>query len=150
MFGAYRNDDWMHDWFRNELRSFLDTGVDRSRTAGTRAASGVFPAVNIYDDGEAFLLRAELPGVEADSLDISTKGDQLVIRGERTVATPAPEANLHRQEREGGTFRRVVTFPQPIHGEKVRADLDFGVLKVYAPRAPESQPRRIEVNEITE
>ena len=146
MFGQHRN-DWMSDWFRNEMRNFLKgtPGAWRSQT-GTRAASGVFPAVNIYDDGESFLVRAELPGVESDTLDISAKGEQLIIRGERTVSTPDAEANLHRREREGGTFRRAVSLPQQIDPSKVRAGLEHGILEIYAPRSVEAKPRKVQIN----
>jgi HSP20 family protein len=135
----------MQSWLRDELRSFFDDPRGRSQTAGTRAASGVFPPVNIYDDGESFLVRTELPGVAPEGLDISAKGDQLVIRGERTVDAPGEQANLHRREREGGTFRRAVTLPQEIDPDNVHARLQHGVLDVYAPRSPKARPRRIEV-----
>lgn len=143
MLKQYRN-DLLSDWFRSELNSLLN---DRfSRVSGTRAASGVFPAVNIYDDGESYLVRAELPGVSSENLDISAKGDQLVIRGERTLADVDEHANFHRREREGGSFRRAVSLPEPIDSSKVRASLEFGILEVYAPRTPESKPRKIDIS----
>jgi HSP20 family protein len=144
MFGPNRN-DWMNQWFRNELRNFLGAATDRPQISGARSVSGVFPAVNIYDDGESFLVRAELPGLKRDDLDISAKGDQLVIRGERTVQTPEPEANLHRSEREGGQFRRAVTLPRKVDPDKVSARLERGVLEIYAPRAADQRPRKVEI-----
>ena len=136
--------DWVSNWFRNELQNLLSQRP--GRRSATRQTMGVFPAVNIYDDGESFLVRAELPGVESDNLDLSAKGDQIVIRGERTVPAAADEANYHRREREGGSFRRAVDLPEPIDSSKVRASLESGILEIYAPRAPESRPRKIDVS----
>ncbi|MFW5968727.1 MAG: Hsp20/alpha crystallin family protein [Persicimonas sp.] len=144
MFGPNRS-DWMSQMFRNELRNFLGDTARETRWRRARQARGVFPAVNLYDDGESFLMRAELPGVDLDDLDISAKADQVVIRGERTIETPEAEANLHRREREGGTFRRALSLPQRIDPEKVSARFKHGVLEVLAPRAADQRPRKVEI-----
>lgn len=139
------------DWFRNELRNFFrdisrPTSGRRRRVRGPRArTAGAFPAVNIYDDGEGFRIRAELPGLESDNLEINAKDDQLEIRGERTIEPPEEGANWHRREREGGSFRRVVNLPQPVNPDKVTARLELGVLDIFAARAEEHQPRQIEI-----
>ena len=140
------------DWFRSELsnffREFADTsGTQRPTARGRRSRSaGAFPPVNIYDDGESFRLRAELPGVNDDDLEISAKDDQIVIRGERSIEPPEENANWHRRERQGGNFRRTVTLPEPIDPDNVQATLKLGVLNIFAPRSPQSKPRQIEVN----
>ncbi len=144
---------WFDDprqFIRNELRNFFrDTGSLWGGTTGgwssARQRTGVFPPVNIYDNGEGFRIRAEMPGVDTDSLDISCKADQLVIRGERTLEEAGEDANYHRREREGGTFRRAVNLPEPIDADKVHAKYDRGILDVFAPRAEEARPRKIEV-----
>jgi len=139
------------DWFRNELRNFFrdvsgPASGRRRRIRGPRArTAGTFPAVNIYHDGEGFRIRAELPGIDSDDLEINAKAEQLEIRGERTIDPPDERANWHRREREGGTFRRVVKLPQPVDPERVTARLDLGVLDIFAPRAEEHQPRQIEI-----
>lgn len=143
------------DWFRNELRNFLrDAAAGRTGGRTTRNSApwgattrrtGAFPAVNIYDDGEAFRLRAELPGVDKDDLEIEAEGDELTIRGERSLSPPEEGANWHRREREGGQFRRTVTLPQRIDPDDVTANLELGVLDIYAPRAREAKPQKIEI-----
>jgi HSP20 family protein len=110
-----------------------------------QAAPGVFPAVNIYDDGETFLVRAEVPGVDRESLEITTRGEQVTIRGERVVQTAEGPASYHRREREGGRFRRVVTLPQRVDGDKVSATYREGVLEVTLPRVSEEKPRKIQI-----
>ena len=110
-----------------------------------QAAPGVFPAVNIYDDGEAFLVRAEIPGADRDSLEITTRGNELTIRGERIVKTAEQAASYHRRERDGGRFRRVITLPQRVDGERVSATYRQGILDVTLPRVTEEKPRKIQV-----
>jgi HSP20 family protein len=114
--------------------------------AGKARLSGVFPAINIYDDGESFLVRAEMPGVNKDSLEITAKGDQLTIRGERKIEGAHAQANYHRREREGGQFRKVVTLPQPVDGERISATYKEGVLEVVLARTAETQPRKIAIH----
>lgn len=132
--------------FQNELRNFFGGGDPWMKSAfAERQSSGVFPLVNIYDDGESFMIRAEMPGVDKDSLDISCKNDQVIIRGERVLDAVEGEANFHRREREAGTFRRALTLPEAVNNTKVSANYDDGILQVYAPRAEEAKARKIEV-----
>lgn len=112
----------------------------------TSPRAGVFPAVNIYDDGESFLVRAELPGIDKDSLEITAKKDQLTIRGSRRVKPADDNASYHRREREDGQFRRTLALPQAIDGDKVTASYRDGVLEVVLPRAAELKQRRIPVS----
>lgn len=140
------------DWFRNELRNFLRDAASRRtrpnrgwRGARVSRSANAFPAVNIYDDGEGFRLRAELPGVDEDDLEITAEDDQITIRGERTIEPPSDDANWHRRERQSGEFRRNVTLPQQIDPDGVRANLKLGVLDIFAPRAEQTQPRKIEI-----
>lgn len=145
------------EWFRNEMRNFLRGGGNWSGnnwrsggtpagwTSGRRRTTGVFPPVNIYDDGEGFRVRAELPGVDKDNLEINAKGAELTIRGQRSDEDFGDEVNWHRRERQTGTFARTVTLPEDINTSKVRATLEQGVLDVYAPRAEAKQPKKITI-----
>ncbi|MFB6264121.1 MAG: Hsp20/alpha crystallin family protein [Bradymonadaceae bacterium] len=142
-FGRTTPRDWFRDELRNVLRDATRTGGRQGRRARPRSA-GVFPPVNIYDDGEGFRVRAELPGVDKEDLELNLKGDQLLIRGERTIE-PAEEADYHRRERESTSFSRAVELPEPVDGDGIRATLELGVLDVYAPRAAEAKPRTIEI-----
>ena len=142
---------WFDDpreFVRNELRSFF--GPTATRRGGwnwnqPRQVAGVFPAINLYDNGEGYRIRAEMPGVDKDSLDISCKQDQIVVRGERVVNSAGDDANFHRREREGGQFRRAITLPQPVDAEKVVAEYKHGILDIFAPRADWARPRKVEV-----
>lgn len=132
----------LYDDVLRSVAPFLTT----PSTATAPERTGVFPAVNIYDDGESFLVRAEIPGVDKQSLDISVKGNQLVLRGERRLEPATEAANYHRREREGGKFRRVVTMPEQVDAEKISANYKGGVLEVVLPRSPQARERRIEIH----
>ena len=136
-------------FIQNELRNLFGEHPTWSTRGGqwpsTRQISGVFPPVNIYDDGEGFRVHAEMPGVDKETLDISCKRNQIVIRGERTLEDVDEEANFHRREREGGQFRRAVRLPQPIDPDGVHAEYQRGILDLHAPRAEEAKPRKIDV-----
>ncbi len=138
MYQLQRSDDPLA-WFRNDLRTMFGP-------SSLRQAGGVFPLVNIYDDGESFMIRAEMPGIDKDSLDVSAKGEQIIIRGERIHEAVEESANYHRREREAGQFRRAITLAQPIDGKKVIAEYKDGVLEIYAPRAEEARPRKIKIS----
>lgn len=135
---------WFEDRGRiDELfRSFFATP---GGTPGVRS-SGVYPPVNLYDDGASFLLRAELPGVERDALEITVKGNQVTLRGERKSHAPGREAAYHRREAQAGQFRRVVTLPEPVAPDAVRATFENGVLELVLPRVPEALPRKINLS----
>ena len=130
------------DLDRLRLRDELLRGFPGS-SAG---AAGVFPAVNIYDNGECYMVRAEVPGVERDALEITARGAQLTIGGQRVVESPAGQVSFHRREREGGQFRRTVTLPDRVDSSKVTASYRHGVLEVTLPRAAETQPRKVKVS----
>ncbi len=108
-------------------------------------ASRVYPALNLTDDGNNFYVRAELPGIEPESLDISVVGDQLLIRGERKIEPEEQKAGYHRRERESGFFRRTMTLPVKVDPGRVSADMKNGVLTIALPRAEEAKPRKISV-----
>ena len=103
-----------------------------------------FPALNIWEDGEALHAEAELPGVKPQDLEVYAVGNELTIKGRRP-ATTEDGACYHRRERGIGEFTRVVTLPVEVDAEKVKATLKSGVLTVNLPKADEVKPRKIAV-----
>jgi HSP20 family protein len=107
--------------------------------------AGVFPAINVSEDAEALFVRAELPGVEIEDLEISVENDTLTLAGERRMPEDADQVSYHRREREWGKFRRSFTLPMPVDSGRVQARYVDGILTVTLPKAPEARPRRIAV-----
>ena len=106
---------------------------------------GVYPAVNIYDDAESYIVRAELPGVKPDDVDIQVTGTTLSIKGTRTIDPPDERSSYHRRERKWGHFRRAIDLPEQINSAKVMANFNHGVLEVLLPRAEQAKKRTIKV-----
>lgn len=130
-------------WSRMDRMSReMDRLFGRTRSA---AQVGVYPALNLFDDGECIVLRAEVPGMDAEELEINATGKALTIVGERKRPATDDQANAHRRERGYGRFRRAITLPQEIDPDKVRASYKLGVLEVIMPKAEAAKPRKIEV-----
>lgn len=126
----------------NELRK---RQLQALRESEAHDYAGVYPAVNIYDDGDAFMVRAELPGMDKSKLDITTKGNRVSIRGERTCAQSGKELAFHRREREMGTFHRVVNLPEQVDAAKTKASYNKGILEIICPRAEAARAHRVEI-----
>jgi HSP20 family protein len=106
---------------------------------------GVYPLVNISEDPEHIYVRAELPGVNPEDLDITIKEQHLVIRGERKIPPEEKNVNYHRRERESGFFRRVLRLPSQVDPNKVEAACKDGVLTITLAKPEEVKPRQISV-----
>ncbi|RME39913.1 MAG: Hsp20/alpha crystallin family protein [Planctomycetota bacterium] len=105
---------------------------------------GVYPAVNLWDEGEAIGVEAELPGVSRDDLEIFAAGNELTIKGRRK-APEDEQATYYRQERGTGEFTRTITLPCEVDADKIDATLCNGVLTLRLTKAEEAKPRQIEV-----
>jgi HSP20 family protein len=125
------------------MRQQLDEMFDTS--TGQRVSAGVFPLVNLTEDKDNYYIRAELPGVKADELDIQVTGNSLSISGERKIAAEEEGARYHRREREAGTFSRVIGLPGEVDMDKVEAKLEDGILRIVVSKAEIAKPKQINV-----
>ena len=105
----------------------------------------VYPALNIYNDGETYVVRAEVPGVDPKELDIEATGDTITIRGERKLPELAEGSSYHRRERDSGAFQRSFTLPDKVNTSKVMARCEDGILEIRLPHAEETKARKINV-----
>jgi len=108
-----------------------------------KQGAGVFPLTNMTEDKDNYYVRAELPGLKTDDLDISVTGNNLAVSGERKIVEESREAKYHRREREAGKFSRVIRLPGQINTEKIEAKLVDGVLTIVLPKAEETKPKQI-------
>lgn len=132
------------DQLRGEMEALL--GRFGGTPALTGAAQGVFPAVNLYEAADAYVLTAELPGVEPDAIRVALEGHTVTLEGERNIDYgTGDDVSLHRRERQAGSFRRAFQLPATIDADKVEAVHKNGVLMLRLPKPQEHQPRRITV-----
>jgi HSP20 family protein len=104
------------------------------------------PALDVREDKDSFLIRAELPGLKREDIEVSLQDGALVISGERKFEKTEVGVEVHRQERYYGKFQRALTLPEPIAADKVKADYKDGVLTVMLPKTEEAKPKKIDVS----
>lgn len=117
------------------------------------AASRVWvPALDVVEKRDAYVVMAELPGVNQSRVDVSFEQNVLTIRGEKqSPFDPANdgEVRVYASERVTGTFERAIRLPAFVDSEKISAELRDGVLTVTVPKASAAQPRKIEIKQVT-
>ncbi len=128
---------------RNQLDSLFDALSGESRAA---LGVGVFPAVNITETQDEYFVRAELPGIKNDELQLDIKERTLTISGERKIENEPSEAKYHRREREAGKFSRAIALPGEVDSGNIDAKLAEGVLTVRIAKSEKAKPRQITVN----
>lgn len=112
----------------------------------TQAEQDVFlrPAVDIYEDGNGITLKADLPGVSRDRLDIRVDGNNLAIEGQAAIEMPEGMESLYADVSHT-RFRRSFALSKELEAEKISAEMKDGVLTLLLPKRAELQPRKIEV-----
>ena len=100
-----------------------------------------YPPLNISESEDAIHLRAQIPGLGMEDIELTLTDKNLVIKGERK----APEGKYFRQERPAGAFQRVITLNVPVERDEVRATLKDGILDIVLPKADSVKPKKIDI-----
>lgn len=109
------------------------------------AATGEFPTVNVWTNEDEALLTAELPGMDAEDIEVTVKNDTVTLRGEREMDDLKEGETYLRRERGAGSFARTLRLPFQLEGDKVKAEYRMGILQLTLPRAATDKPKRITV-----
>jgi len=125
----------MRDLFR--LDPFLEMGA--LATGGT----AFVPAFEVKETKDAYVFRADLPGVKEEDVDLSLTGNRLTIGGKREAEQKTENDRYFAYERSYGSFSRSFTLPEGIDKDNVQADMKNGVLNVIIAKKPEVQPKKI-------
>ena len=147
-FSLYR--PWAADSWRDfdQLRREMDSLLGRFAAPSSLSSGwrGVFPAVNLYETADGYILTAELPGVAPEDIQVSLEGATVTLSGERRIGYANQEGvSLHRSERQAGSFRRAFELPSTVDPGKVEAIHKNGVLMLRLSKTSEAQPRQISV-----
>ncbi|MES9823745.1 MAG: Hsp20/alpha crystallin family protein [Candidatus Thiodiazotropha endolucinida] len=142
-----RYDPWrtMEDWRQEIDRAFhplLQRDDDTSRVVGGDWA----PAVDIKEEDNRYVIRADIPGVKPEDIEVTMENGVLTIRGERKFEETEERENFRRIERSHGIFYRRFSLPDNTDAEAVEASGKDGVIEVIIPKTQEKQPKRIEVS----
>lgn len=127
-----------------QMRRQMDRLFEDGLVPREHQRAGVFPLINLTEDINNFYVRAELPGVKGDALDIQVTAKNLSISGERKILAEEG-VKYHRRERESGSFSRIIGLPAEVDSDKVEAKLQDGVLTVVVPKAETAKPKQISV-----
>lgn len=133
----------------SDLRDEIDRLFESPLTELTRTSqllSGWTPALDVYEDKENFTVKAELPGMKKEEIEVSLHEGMLSISGERKSESKREEAEVHRTERFFGRFQRTVNLPAAVAAEKVKAAYKDGVLTITLPKTEEAKPKHIDVS----
>jgi len=129
---------------RDEIdRLFEAPLAELARTS--QLLSGWTPALDMHEDKDNIVVRAELPGMKKEDINISLHDGSLSISGERRSEEKTENAEVYRAERFVGRFQRTVTLPAPVAVDKVKAQYKDGVLTITLPKTEEAKPKQIDV-----
>ena len=126
---------------RDEIDRFFESPLTR-----TSEFPGWTPAFDVYEEKDNFVVKAELPGMKKEDINVSLHDGELLISGERKSETKSDGTEVYRSERFFGRFQRTVSLPATVDPTKVKAEYKDGVLTVTLPKSEEAKPRQIEVN----
>jgi HSP20 family protein len=104
------------------------------------------PAMDLVEEGDHFVLRADLPGVGEDEVNVELEDNVLTISGERRSEHEERKEGYHRLERASGRFSRSLTLPDGVEPQSIDAKFDNGVLTVRIPKPQQRKPRRVAIN----
>ena len=130
----------MEEW-QQQIEDFfgqpmLRPGVDRNW----------MPHMDVYEKGDNLVVKAELPGMKEEDIDVSVVGDQLTIKGEKKAESEVKDEDYYRSERSYGSFYRSISLPSDVDSSRIEANYEDGVLEVTLPKSPEVKPKKITVS----
>ncbi len=103
------------------------------------------PPCDIIETKDSVILRAEVPGVNQDQIEVHVEGGVLTLRGEKRFENEGEEQSYHRIERSYGNFMRTFTLPRSVDAENISARYERGVLELVMPKKSETRPRQIKI-----
>jgi len=127
---------------REAMDQLFNDAFTRPRSTG---GISVVPAFDLYETDDEIVVRANLPGMKSDDVQITVNNGVLTLRGEVKQETEKKEATWHLFERRYGTFERSVSLPTDVQTDKAKADFEDGVLTISLPKAETVKPRSITI-----
>jgi HSP20 family protein len=128
---------------RRMMDRLMDSAVTGDSDTTQAAVWGL--ALDVAEKDDEFVVKASIPGIDPDELEITYTNDTLSIKGEIKEEKDTEESNYHLRERRYGAFHRSVLLPSLIDSNKIEASYDKGVLMLRLPKAEEVKPKRIPI-----
>jgi len=133
--------------FRNRINHmFNDVFYPFNRDEVELSMGSWNPVVDVYDNDDSIVIKAELPGIAKEGIEIDVKDRVLTLKGERSSESEVKDDNYYRRERSFGKFERAFNLPADVDPDKIKADYKDGVLKIDIPKPEEKKPRQITIH----
>lgn len=139
------NPYWPMRRFQNEIERLFEEPFGTWLTTEGPAFDTWMPAVNVYEEKNNIIVKAELPGMKKEEFEVYLSGENLNIAGERTAETDEKTADLYRSERYFGRFHRSIPLPVAINANKIEAHYKDGILTIICPKTEETKRKQVEV-----
>lgn len=134
---------------QSEMNRLFDQTLSKpSEKAGGSLFEGALwsPAVDVYETSQNFVVKADLPGIDKDKIDVTVQGDTLILRGEKTEEKEQKEKEYIRTERVYGSFSRAILLPSGVDANNIKAGYKNGVLELTIPKKEEVKPKQIKID----
>ena len=131
------------------FNTFFDspsTGAAKGTPGGRASIRRWIPAMDVVDNGEHFVIRADLPGMSEGDVNVELEDNVLTISGERKSEHEQSKGGYYRVERASGSFARSLTLPEGVNAEGIQASFENGVLEVRIPKPEEQKPRKVQIS----
>ncbi|HEY2216924.1 MAG TPA: Hsp20/alpha crystallin family protein [Solirubrobacteraceae bacterium] len=131
---------------QQEVNRLFGTFFDTQAGGGNGAARRWIPAMDLVEEGEEFVLRADLPGVAEDDVHVELDDGVLTVSGKRSSEHEERRGGYCRIERASGSFSRSLTLPDGVDAESIQARFEQGVLEVRVPKPAQRKPQRVAIS----
>lgn len=131
------------DPFERVFDEFLrDTGLPE----WFHGERGFVPAIDVVEEQDRMVVRADMPGMSKDDIEVTLHDNMLFLKGEKKQEEVSDRDNVHRVERRYGRFERAVALPDYVDADKITASYKDGVLTLSLPKSPGHQPKQIKIS----
>jgi HSP20 family protein len=130
---------------QTEMNRLFNAAFD-APTGGNGGARRWTPAMDLLETDDAFVIRADLPGISESDVSVELEDNVLTVSGDRKIEHEDKREGFYRVERSYGSFSRSLTLPKGVDPEAVNASFDRGVLEVRVPKPEQRKPRKIEIS----
>jgi len=130
----------------SRINDLFDENFGRARALPSATAGVWLPPVDILESKDAYVIRAELPGMKKEDFNLEVNDGTLTLSGERKVNSVSEGVEYHRTERVNGRFSRSFYLPRTVRQDGIKASYQDGILEINVPKAEEAKPKQIAVS----
>ena len=136
---------WLDHIMENMWRRPFPNPFGRDRWLPIRPMSIRMPSIDVYEEKDSVVVKAELPGMKKEDIAVNLAGENLTIKGEKKEDKEVKEDNYYRRERSYGSFLRTVALPCEVKSDEIKASFKDGVLEIRVPKTEDAKKKSIAV-----